>query len=497
MGNLGEFSHDYNEQFYNLISDLPGGSIELVPTTPLIQFSILARNAEYFLDLYLDCLSNLDYDKSQIILHIQTNDNVDATEDKINQWLSLNAKFYYDVQYHSTSFKTLEDDKTLTWSNDHFDVIKKLRNKTLESALHNNVDYLFICDVDNFIIPSTLKNLVGLGLPIVAPLLRFDTAENLESNFWPATDSSGLWFNENQFYGPIISRYLQGVFKLPLVHCTYLIKADCIASLTYSNLFSESSHEYIVFADNARRQQIPMYLDNRLLYGLATSLDLNDKKLLSERISDLRSILSKTWENLDKALQKNAQDTFNEIYRTSHWGQGSGSGSLPENAQEWIHNVNQLIRERKITSIIDVGCGDFQLGQQYNLAGINYLGVDVSDLIISKNSVYENSKIKFRSINAELFEFPKTDLILIKDVFQHLPNASIVRIMEKIVESAPYILICNDIINLDEPNNDIEVGGWRGLDLLKDPFNFDLQSVCQYESGLEIKQIYLFSRTKI
>ena len=201
--------------------------------------------------------------------------------------------------------------------------------------------------------------------------------------------------------------------------------------------------------------------------------------------------------NLNNAQQKNAQDTFNEIYRTSHWGQGSGSGSLPENAQEWIHTVNQLIRERKITSIIDVGCGDFQLGQHYNLAGINYLGVDVSDQIISKNSVYENSLIKFRSINAELFEFPKTDLILIKDVFQHLPNASIVRIFKKIVESAPYILICNDFINLDGPNNDIEVGGWRGLDLLKDPFNFDLQSVCQYESGLEIKQIYLFSRTKI
>jgi hypothetical protein len=105
--------------------------------------------------------------------------------------------------------------------------------------------------------------------------------------------------------------------------------------------------------------------------------------------------------------------------------------------------------------------------------------------------------VKFRSVNAELFEFPKTDLILIKDVFQHLPNASIVRIFEKIVESARYILICNDYVNLDGANNDIEVGGWRGVDLLKDPFNFDLQSVCQYVSGPERKQIYLFSRTKI
>jgi len=494
---LGKFAQDFGEQFSHLIPDLPSKLKKISQTYPLIQISILARNAEFFLDLYLDCLSNLDYDKARIILHIQTNDNVDSTEEKINQWLIHNARYYYEIQFNTVSFATLRNDKKLTWSSDHFDVIKKLRNNTLEAAIKNNVDYLFVCDVDNFIIPSTLKNLVNLDLPIVAPLLRFDSAENLESNFWPATDPSGLWFNENQFYGPIISRELTGIFSLPLVHCAYLVKRECFALLTYSNLHSETSHEYIVFAENARKQQIPMYLDNRLLYGLATGLDSEQQDLLSERMSIFRGILSRTWDNdLSCTTRKTARDTFDWIYQQNLWGQGSGSGSRPENAQSWIQVVNQLIQDKLITSIVDVGCGDFVLGQEYNLAGISYLGLDVSELIISKNSIYENPLIKFIAADAEFFQFPESDLVLIKDVFQHLPNNSIVRIFERVMTTARYILICNDYTNSDEINQDIEVGGWRGIDLLSEPFSFDLESVCNYKSGPEVKQVYLFSRTK-
>jgi hypothetical protein len=295
MAELGVFAQDYIEQFNNLVPQIPGLSTTVERTDPLVQFSILARNAELFLDLYFDCLEKLDYDKTRIILHVQTDNNVDATEEKFDKWLAIHGNKYRKVQFNKNNFDVLKADVSLTWSLEHFGVIKQLRNNTLSAAIENGVDYLFLCDVDNFIVPSTLKNLVNLNLPIVAPLIRFDTANNLESNFWTATDSSGLWFNSDEFYGPIISRHLQGVFKLPLVHCTYLIKSDYFASLTYSNLYSETSHEYIVFAENARRKQIPMYLDNRLLYGIATGLNPTEKGLVIERMSEFRERLSPTW----------------------------------------------------------------------------------------------------------------------------------------------------------------------------------------------------------
>ena len=47
-----------------------------------------------------------------------------------------------------------------------FQVLGRIRNLSLQRALERDCDFYFVCDVDNFIRPATLRELVALNLPI-------------------------------------------------------------------------------------------------------------------------------------------------------------------------------------------------------------------------------------------------------------------------------------------------------------------------------------------
>ena len=55
---------------------------------------------------------------------------------------------------------------------------------------------------------------------------------------------------------------------MPLVHCTYLVRADVLIELTYED--ATSRYEYVIFADSARKAGVVQYMDNRQIYGYIT-----------------------------------------------------------------------------------------------------------------------------------------------------------------------------------------------------------------------------------
>lgn len=181
------------------------------------------------------------------------------------------------------------------------------------------------------------------------------------------------------------------------------------------------------------------------------------------------------------------QEVFDSIYTNSVWGYKSGPGSDPFTARTWIDVVNFFIKTKEICSILEVGCGDWQVGSKYNLDGIFYKGIDASSVIIEEvKSTYETDNIQFLRADAETVEFPKADLILCKDVLQHLPNSSVAIIMKKILENSRYALICDDWTETN--TGDIEAGGHRRLNLMEGQFDYPLVQVCRY--GSEDKAIY-------
>jgi hypothetical protein len=235
---------------------------------PRVLIAILAKQKEKALPLFLRCIEELDYPKSSIFVYVRTNNNTDRTEQILREWIARVGPFYAGVELDAA----LVDEPVETfgqheWNSTRFRVLGNIRNVSLAKAAEHACDYYFVCDVDNFIRPSTLRELVALKLPIVAPLLRVTDPNRHYSNFFAEIDPNGFYGHCDQ-YQWILQRRVRGVFEVPLVHCTYLIRSDVIPRLSY--LDGSDRHEFVVFSDNARRAGIQQYIDNRQVYGYIT-----------------------------------------------------------------------------------------------------------------------------------------------------------------------------------------------------------------------------------
>ena len=66
------------------------------------------------------------------------------------------------------------------------------------------------------------------------------------------------------------------------------------------------------------------------------------------------------------------EEVFQSIYENGVWGIGkddaefigsSGSGSDPANALPYLEYLQHFFKEHNIKSVVDLGCGDWQLGR--------------------------------------------------------------------------------------------------------------------------------------
>ena len=164
------------------------------------------------------------------------------------------------------------------------------------------------------------------------------------------------------------------------------------------------------------------------------------------------------------------QDVFSSIYNNNVWGQGSGGGSTLDATKEYVHFLQNFIQEKKIQSVLDIGCGDWRFSAFVNWTGVQYFGIDVVSTVIDaniQNFTRDNIHFKLQNpLNAD-FIMPKVDLVIIKDVLQHLSNDNVFKML-KLLCQAKYVLATNDYAkrNLDALNGDT-----RPLNLLVEPFN--------------------------
>lgn len=171
---------------------------------------------------------------------------------------------------------------------------------------------------------------------------------------------------------------------------------------------------------------------------------------------------------------KNVNEIFSEIYSTDRWKGGSGPGSYPDATIEYRKIIVDVIKKYNIKSILDYGCGDWQFSKLIPWEDLvtNYLGVDVVPQLINHHKKnFSNDLVKFDLI-VDDWKFPKVDLIICKDVLQHLPNSMVKNILEKMEQSGTYLLITNDTESRKKLTNiDCEIGSWRPIDLTKSPWN--------------------------
>ncbi|SDE95345.1 hypothetical protein SAMN05216337_104041 [Bradyrhizobium brasilense] len=166
------------------------------------------------------------------------------------------------------------------------------------------------------------------------------------------------------------------------------------------------------------------------------------------------------------------ENRFTKLYSDNEWGYGSGVGSLPLNNIDYMKFLRTFIEANDIRSIVDFGCGDWQFSRFISWENVTYTGFDIVESVVAQNqSSFGRANVSFRVFETGT-ELPIADLLICKDVFQHLSNRSIQRYLPAFKEKHRFLLITND----DWPaenllNSEIEDGEWRPIRLDREPFS--------------------------
>jgi glycosyltransferase involved in cell wall biosynthesis len=242
-----------------------------IDTTPRVLLSILATQEDKVLPLYLECIEALDYPKSSIVLYIRTNNNADRVEYMLREWVERVRTQYARVEFEVSDTKQpVKVNGASEQSPARLRELGHIRNVSLRKTMQHDCNFYFVCDTNNLIRACTLRELVSLNLPIAAPMLRAAGKSISYSNFHAEITSDGYYEDCDQFFW-VVERRIRGIFEVPVVYGTYLIRSDVIGELNY--LDSTDRDEYVVFSCAARKAGIPQYFDNRQVYGYITFED--------------------------------------------------------------------------------------------------------------------------------------------------------------------------------------------------------------------------------
>lgn len=253
-----------------------------------VMIHILAKDKAAILPYWLEQnLDKLDYPKDKVHLYFRTNNNNDNTAEIIQLWADDQSVLHrrnletagFDSHHDWASIEVETSDVPEQvqrfgiheWNAERFDVLAKLREEGIERARYYGCHY-FVVDVDNFILPGTLKALVETGKDVVAPLLRYAVAPGEEqlapyANYHHPVSESGYFFDSQEYYD-ILNGVKRGLLPVDLVHCTYLIRHDLLEQVSYFD--GTQDYEYVRFSRNLRNAGIQQYLDNRQVYGYLT-----------------------------------------------------------------------------------------------------------------------------------------------------------------------------------------------------------------------------------
>lgn len=168
-------------------------------------------------------------------------------------------------------------------------------------------------------------------------------------------------------------------------------------------------------------------------------------------------------------------ERFALIYRSGGWFRNletrSGAGSTLEATQTLRQELPHILAKLECKKLLDIGCGDFNWMKETKLQ-CQYLGVDIVRDLIRENTLrYETESIKFSYLDATKDKIPSGyDVIFCREVLFHLSNQDVSKVLTNISESnARFLIVTN--MSLSKSNTDIISGGYRPLDLRKEPFS--------------------------
>ncbi len=179
-----------------------------------------------------------------------------------------------------------------------------------------------------------------------------------------------------------------------------------------------------------------------------------------------------------------------QIYEQHLWGgkthdfySGAGSHDL-DITVPYVEAVKTFLNAHQpLLNVCDLGCGDFNIGRQLMVYSSHYTAIDIVEALINRNQLkYQAPHLEFRCLDIAKAPLPKADVIILRQVLQHLSNAEIQSIVSKL-SNYKYIILTEHLPEADFlPNKDLISGqGIRlkhgsGVDLLDAPFNLKIKT---------------------
>jgi len=189
-------------------------------------------------------------------------------------------------------------------------------------------------------------------------------------------------------------------------------------------------------------------------------------------------------------------DAMQQIYQMKLWGSNntsfySGDGSHdPAIVDPYVAAVISFLKSFKNPLVVcDLGCGDFNVGEQLVEFTKKYIAIDiVADLIDYNKETFKSEKLEFKCLDIAKDELPKGGCAIVRQVLQHLSNTEVQSVLDKLT-IYKYVILTEHIPTGNfTPNKDIISGqGIRlkkqsGLDILATPFRFKVKSERELQS---------------
>lgn len=176
-----------------------------------------------------------------------------------------------------------------------------------------------------------------------------------------------------------------------------------------------------------------------------------------------------------------------QIYEKHLWGGTasdfySGKGSHhPNYVEPYLKVVSDFLQSfEHPPSMCDLGCGDFNVGKKLIDLTSSYIAIDIVDELIERNKkLFEADNLEFHRLDISKHALPAADVVILRNVLQHLSNAEIKAVVEQL-DQFNFILLTEHLPEGDfVPNLDIISGqGIRlkkksGVDITAAPFYYN------------------------
>jgi hypothetical protein len=137
---------------------------------------------------------------------------------------------------------------------------------------------------------------------------------------------------------------------------------------------------------------------------------------------------------------RSVRDVFTEVYIKGEWGTrngrfcsgpGSATDSITQPYIKMIIEFLQSIDQEK--TVVDLGCGDFEIGKHFIPYCSEYIGVDIVPNLIEKHELTNwGEHVKFICSDIIADDLPDGDICFLRQVLQHLSNDQIAKILPKL-----------------------------------------------------------------